>query len=427
MTPEQVAVLADEDSPAFFAGSFELALGALRDTVAIQERFRTGAGFGWHEHHPDLFVGHRAVLPARATSANLVPAWLPALDGVVAKLSAGAQGRRRRLRPRRVDDPDGAGVPASTFLGIDYHEASIGWPGGAPTEAGVAGPSPVRGPRTRPNCRAAGYDLVTMFDCLHDMGDPAAAARAARRALADDGTSWSSSPPPATASRTTSTLSAGCSTPRSTLICTPSSLAQPGGAALGAAGRAGPVCAGRCPSAGFGRSASPPGPPSTSSSKPVPDVSAPTSPAPPRDHRERRTVMSSLTTAPATLRLTTAIESRDADAILGWYAAGRRPHGPRPRPPADGPSRYRGLDEIGDYYRDMCGRNIEHEVRDAVATERASASPSTAATRTAPASCAPRSPRCVTAGSTGRPPSRSGTADDPVPSGALGGRFMPMA
>jgi hypothetical protein len=72
MTPEQVAVLADDDSPAFFAASFELALGALHDTVAVQERFGTGAGFGWHEHHPDLFLGtKRFFRPGYA--ANLFP------------------------------------------------------------------------------------------------------------------------------------------------------------------------------------------------------------------------------------------------------------------------------------------------------------------------------------------------------------------
>jgi SAM-dependent methyltransferase len=250
MTPEQVAVLADEDSPAFFAASFELALGALRDTVAIQERFGTGAGFGWHEHHPDLFLGtERFFRPGYA--ANLVPVWLPALDDVVAKLSAGA---------RVLDVGCGHGAstvlmaqafPRSTFLGTDYHEGSIRVARRRAAEAGVTDRARFE-PTDAAETPDGGYDLITMFDCLHDMGDPAAAARCARRALAGDGTLMVVEP--AAGDTVSDNLNpvgrvfyAG-----STLICTPSSLAQPGAAALGA--QAGPARIGAVLSgAGFGR------------------------------------------------------------------------------------------------------------------------------------------------------------------------------
>jgi SAM-dependent methyltransferase len=237
MTPEQVAVLADEDSPAFFAASFELALGALRDTGAIQERFGTGAGFGWHEHHPDLFLGtERFFRPGYA--ANLVPVWLPALDAVLSKLSSGA---------RVVDVGCGHGAstvlmaqafPRSTFLGTDYHEGSIRVARRRAAEAGVADRTRFE-PTDAAEMPDGAFDLITMFDCLHDMGDPAAAARAARRALAPDGTLMVVEP---AAGDTVSdnfnpigrVFYAG-----STLICTPASLAQPGAAALGA--QAGPA------------------------------------------------------------------------------------------------------------------------------------------------------------------------------------------
>ena len=110
MTPEQAFTLAIPDSPAFFAGSMQLALGVLHDVPALEDRFRTGAGFGWHEHDHNLFEGtERFFRPGYV--ANLVSTWLPALDGVVAKLERGARRRRRRLWSWRVDDPDGRGLP----------------------------------------------------------------------------------------------------------------------------------------------------------------------------------------------------------------------------------------------------------------------------------------------------------------------------
>ena len=110
LTPEQAFALTDPDGAVFAPGAFELALGALRSEQKVIEAFRTGAGVGWHEHDEEVFSGcERFFRPGYA--ANLVASWLPALDGVEAKLNAGRGGRRRRVRPRRVDDADGTRVP----------------------------------------------------------------------------------------------------------------------------------------------------------------------------------------------------------------------------------------------------------------------------------------------------------------------------
>ena len=202
MTPEQAYALAVEDGTAFFPGSMQLALGVLRDVAAIEDRFRTGAGFGWHEHDADLFEGtERFFRPGYA--ANLVGSWLPALDGVVAKLAAGG-------RVADVGCGHGASTvlmaqafPAADFLGIDYHEASILVARRRAAEAGLGDRVRFERRRRRPTWPPGGYDLITMFDCLHDMGDPDAAARAARRALAADGTLMVVEPMAGDRSRTT--------------------------------------------------------------------------------------------------------------------------------------------------------------------------------------------------------------------------------
>jgi len=237
MTPEQVLALAVEDGPAFFPGSMQLALAALRDTPAIEERFRTGEGFGWHEHDANLFEGtERFFRPGYV--ANLVSGWLPALDGAVGKLEAGG-------RVADVGCGHGASTilmaqafPRSTFLGTDYHEGSIRVARRHAEQAGVADRTSFA-PTDASELPRGEFDLVTMFDCLHDMGDPHGAARAVHSALKPDGTFMVVEP--AAGDRVEDNLHpigrvfyAG-----STLICTPSSLAQPGRAALGA--QAGPA------------------------------------------------------------------------------------------------------------------------------------------------------------------------------------------
>ena len=112
LPPEQAVALTDESSPAYLPGFFQIALGTVADSGRIVELARSGAGYGWHEHNHDVHEGcERFFRPSY--NAHLVAEWLPALDGVVAKLERGGEGGRHRLRPRRVDDHHGAGLPAA--------------------------------------------------------------------------------------------------------------------------------------------------------------------------------------------------------------------------------------------------------------------------------------------------------------------------
>ncbi len=232
LPPEHAFTLASDESPAAFAGAFQLALSALRDAPAIGARFRTGAGLGWHEHDHDLFDGtERFFRPGYAV--HLTSEWIPALDGVEAKLRAGASVADVGCGHGASTILMAEAFPASRFVGFDYHEASIAV---ARTRAASAGLADrvrfeVAPAATFPG---SGYDLVTMFDCLHDMGDPSGAAAHVRRTLAPDGT-WMIVEPRAGDRLEDNLNPVGrlfyCA---STLICTPASMSQDGRAALGA-------------------------------------------------------------------------------------------------------------------------------------------------------------------------------------------------
>ena len=200
----------------------------------ITEAFRTGEGFGWHEHDEDVFVGCEQFFRPGYV-ANLVPSWIPALDGVEAKLRAGA----------KVADI-GCGLGASTVLLADAvpelaarrlglpRRARSSWPASVPRTPGWPTGSRSRSRRPRPSA-APGYDLVATFDCLHDMGDPLAAAGAhpaghrAGRHLADRRAVRRRR-----RGRATSTRSGRVYYNFSTFLCVPNALSQPGGYALGA-------------------------------------------------------------------------------------------------------------------------------------------------------------------------------------------------
>lgn len=232
LTPEQAMVFADENSPAFIVGAFQTALAAGRIIGKLTEAFRTGKGIGWHEHDHALFHGIERFFRSSYTG-NLVQSWIPALDGIEAKLEAGA-------RVADIGCGHGASTilmaqayPASRFIGFDYHAASIAAARARAQAAGVA-------ERCRFEVASAkdfpgrDYDFVTVFDALHDMGDPAGAARHVLTTLAPEG-SWMIVEPYA-GDRVEENLNpvgrayyAG-----STMICTPCSLAQEVGLALGA-------------------------------------------------------------------------------------------------------------------------------------------------------------------------------------------------
>ena len=234
---EHAVALTVEDSPAFLPGLFQIALGTVTDPAAVLDAARNGSGVGWHEHNTDVHTGcERFFRPSY--HAYLVNAWLPALDGVVAKLEAGA-------RVADVGCGHGASTilmaqafPRSTFTGSDYHPESIDTARSRAADAGVAD-------RVRFEVAPAdaftgdGYDLVTMFDCLHDMGDPVGAAEHVRRALSADGT-WMVVEPMA-GDRVEDNLNpvGRAYYGFSTLLCTPASLSQDVGLALGT--QAGPA------------------------------------------------------------------------------------------------------------------------------------------------------------------------------------------
>jgi ubiquinone/menaquinone biosynthesis C-methylase UbiE len=232
MTEEQAFALANPDGGVYAPGAFVLALGALKAEPRITEAFRTGAGMGWHEHDEDVFLGcEQFFRPGYA--ANLVTSWIPALDDVEGKLRAGAKvadigcglGASTILLAREY--------PNSTFTGSDYHDQSIEI---ARKRAGDAGVTD----RVSFEVAAAaefsgtGYDLAATFDCLHDMGDPLAAARHVRRALAPDGT-WLIVEPYAGDTITDNLNPIGrIYYNGSTLLCVPNAMSQAGGYTLGA-------------------------------------------------------------------------------------------------------------------------------------------------------------------------------------------------
>ncbi|HEY4864969.1 MAG TPA: class I SAM-dependent methyltransferase [Candidatus Dormibacteraeota bacterium] len=232
LTAEKALALADESSPAFVGGAFQLALASLKATPEIESAFKSGAGYGWHEHDEGVHVGcERFFRPGY--NANLVSAWLPALEGVTEKLRVGASvadvgcglGASTRLMAQAF--------PRSTFTGFDYHEGSIELARQETEAASLEGSI-----RFEVAPAAAfpgkGYDLVTMFDCLHDMGDPIGAARHVREALAPDGT-WMVVEPLAgdTIQENLNPLGRAYYA-FSNYLCTPSSLSQEVGLALGA-------------------------------------------------------------------------------------------------------------------------------------------------------------------------------------------------
>ena len=232
LPPEQAVALTDDSCPAYLPGFFQIALGSVLDAPQIFKAARSGAGFGWGEHGGDVLEGcERFFRPGY--NANLISAWLPALDGVVAQLERGASVADIGCGHGSSTILMAQAFPNSTFTGSDYHGGSIETARGRAQEAGV-------GDRVRFETapasayRGAGYDLVTMFDCLHDMGDPVGAARHVHSTLKPEGT-WMIVEPAAT-DRVEGNLNpvGRAYYSFSTLLCTPASLSQEVGLALGA-------------------------------------------------------------------------------------------------------------------------------------------------------------------------------------------------
>lgn len=232
LSPEQAFTLADEDSPAYLPGGFQIALGALASVPRIAECFRTGAGVGWNEHSQDVFHGcEKFFRPGYA--ANLLSSWIPALESVEGKLRLGG-----------VVADVGCGRGASTllmakafpncrFFGFDYHEGSIQGATESAGRQGLSGQVAFQVIKAK-EFPGEGYDLVTLFDCLHDMGDPVGAATHIRKSLAKDGT-WMIVEPFANDEMKDNLNPVGrVYYGFSTLLCTPCSRSQEVGLCLGA-------------------------------------------------------------------------------------------------------------------------------------------------------------------------------------------------
>jgi 2-polyprenyl-3-methyl-5-hydroxy-6-metoxy-1,4-benzoquinol methylase len=230
LTPEQAMLFADEDSPAFIVGGFEIALSAGRIVDRLTEAFKSGAGIGWHEHDHGVFSGCGRFFRA-GYLGNLLQAWIPSLDGMQAKLEAGI---------RVADIGCGHGhstmilakaFPKSRFVGFDYHDESVR---AATERARAAGLTNVAFQVGSGADYPGTYDFVVVFDALHDMGDPAGCSRHVMSTLAPGGT-WMIVEPYA-GDRVEENLNpvGRAYYAASTLMCTPCSLAQEGGMALGA-------------------------------------------------------------------------------------------------------------------------------------------------------------------------------------------------
>jgi ubiquinone/menaquinone biosynthesis C-methylase UbiE len=232
MTAEQAFALTNPDGPVFLPGAFELALGALKAERRIEEAFRTGAGVGWHEHDADVFTGcERFFRPGYLM--HLLPEWIPALDGVQERLERGGTVADLGCGHGASTILMAQAFPRSRFIGSDYHEGSIQAARQRAADAGVDDrvSFEVSGAQA---LDAHDLDLVTTFDCLHDMGDPLGAASRVRASLAPDGT-WMIVEPAAGDTVESNLNPVGrLYYSFSTFLCVPNAMSQPGGYALGA-------------------------------------------------------------------------------------------------------------------------------------------------------------------------------------------------
>lgn len=232
LPPEQAFALADEQSPVFLPGFFDIVAACVKDEPKIREAFRTGKGVGWHEHDHALFAGTERFFRPNYR-ANLIGSWIPALEGVEAKLKAGA---------KVADVGCGLGTstvlmaqayPKSTFVGYDYHQGSIDMAREAASKASVGDRVKFEVAKAK-DYPGRDYDFVAFFDCLHDMGDPEGAARHVHQTLKRHGT-WMLVEPFANDKLEDNLNPIGrVFYGASTMLCTPASLSQEVGLGLGA-------------------------------------------------------------------------------------------------------------------------------------------------------------------------------------------------
>jgi hypothetical protein len=232
LPPEQAMAMADENSPVFLPGFFDIVEACVKDVPKVVDAFRSGKGLGWHEHDACLFAGTERFFRPNYR-ANLISSWIPALDGVEAKLKSGG---------RAADVGCGLGTstvlmaqayPKSTFVGFDYHPRSIELAREAARKAGVSDRCTFEVAKAK-DFPGNNYDFVAFFDCLHDMGDPEGAARHVRQSLSTSG-AWMIVEPFAHDDLRANLNPIGrVFFGASTMLCTPASQSQEVGLALGA-------------------------------------------------------------------------------------------------------------------------------------------------------------------------------------------------
>ena len=232
LPPEQALALADETSPVFLPGFFEVVAACVKDEPKITEAFRSGKGVGWHEHDHGLFAGTERFFRPNYR-AHLISEWIPALGDTEAKLKTGA---------KVADVGCGLGTstilmaqayPKSTFVGFDYHDGSIKMAREAAAKAGVGDRVKFEVAKAK-DYPGKGFDLVAFFDCLHDMGDPEGAAKHVKESMTPDG-AWMIVEPFAHDKLEDNLNPIGrVYYAASTMLCTPASLSQEVGLALGA-------------------------------------------------------------------------------------------------------------------------------------------------------------------------------------------------
>jgi 2-polyprenyl-3-methyl-5-hydroxy-6-metoxy-1,4-benzoquinol methylase len=185
LPPAQAMVLALDQSPVFMASAFEVAASFWADEEQIAETFRSGEGLGWHAHNHRLFCGTESFFRT-GYRAHLVSQWLPALDGIVERLKRGA-------RVADIGCGHGASTilmaqafPKSSFIGLDYHDASIATARKRAAEQGVTGNIAFE-VKAATELDGRDFDLICFMDCLHDLGDPVGALARCRQVIKADG------------------------------------------------------------------------------------------------------------------------------------------------------------------------------------------------------------------------------------------------
>ncbi|MGA7095604.1 MAG: class I SAM-dependent methyltransferase [Candidatus Cybelea sp.] len=229
---EHIPLLADDESEVNMCALFGMGQPLFVDEPRITEAFKTGKGVGWHEHDASLY-GVTDRIFRNGYALHLVAHWIPALDGVEEKLRTGAlvadvgcgYGSSTILMAKAY--------PMSTFVGYDYHEPSIAAAREAARKAGVQENAQFEVTSAK-GMPARSFDLVCCFDCVHDMGDPVGSLTHVRGALKANGTLMIVEPYAGDALEENLTPVGRIFYAASTMLCTPSSLAQEVGLALGA-------------------------------------------------------------------------------------------------------------------------------------------------------------------------------------------------